>query len=427
MYVSGPELENPALTAGAALEDFEEGTKTSYLRALVTLSSGDWWLSDALIGASENDHKYGKKALRLINTGSAQMNFDLATGASEVHITHAVYGADGESKWSLWVSKDQGSTFTQVGEAVTTSSATLTETVFTVDKAGAIRFEIRRESGSSRGLNIDDVEVVAYTGDDGGEEPGTTEPDDSNYLFGNPSGATKNITDENNYLMDKTYYILSYNRSRAIPNWVSWHVDKFSTGSSGRTDDFAADTSLPSGWYQVQPDSYSGSGFDRGHNCPSGDRTSTVPANQTTFLMTNMIPQAPNNNQKAWANLENYVRDQVSKGNEAYVIMGNYGKGGTGSGSYAETVDGGRVTVPNRVWKVVVILTDGSNDISRVTGSTRVIAVDTPNENTVGTDWGIYRTTVDAIEAATGYDVLSALPNDVEAVVEAKVDTGSTN
>lgn len=107
--------------------------------------------------------------------------------------------------------------------------------------------------------------------------------------------------------------------------------------------------------------------------------------------------------------------------------MGNYGKGGTGSGSYAETVDGGRVTVPNRVWKVVVILTDGSNDISRVTGSTRVIAVDTPNENTVGTDWGIYRTTVDAIEAATGYDVLSALPNDVEAVVEAKVDTGSTN
>ncbi|WP_255412675.1 DNA/RNA non-specific endonuclease [Chitinophaga sp. S165] len=39
--------------------------------------------------------------------------------------------------------------------------------------------------------------------------------------------------------------------------------------------------------------------MDRGHNCPSADRTSTT-ANSSTFLMTNMIPQAPQNNQQTW-------------------------------------------------------------------------------------------------------------------------------
>jgi endonuclease G len=46
--------------------------------------------------------------------------------------------------------------------------------------------------------------------------------------------------------------------------------------------------------------------------------------------MTNMIPQAPNNNQQTCANLENDLREQVKAGNEVYIIMGSYGIGGTG-------------------------------------------------------------------------------------------------
>ena len=49
--------------------------------------------------------------------------------------------------------------------------------------------------------------------------------------------------------------------------------------------------------------SYSGSGFDRGHNCPSADRTGSTADNTATFLMTNMMPQAPTNNQQTWAHL----------------------------------------------------------------------------------------------------------------------------
>ena len=241
--------------------------------------------------------------------------------------------------------------------------------------------------------------------------------------MGNPSGAvTDAVNYPNNYLMKKTYYHLSYSRDRGTPNWVSWHIYSGDLGSAPRQDDFRADNTLPAGWYQVGSTSYSGSGFDRGHNCPSADRTSTTTANSSTFLMTNMIPQAPYNNQQTWNNMESYIRSLVTAGNEVYVIMGCYGVGGTGSNGSANTIDAGRITVPNRIWKVVVVLPNGNGDLGRVTTSTRVIAVNTPNINTTSTDWKTYRTSVDAIEAATGYNLLSNVSATIQATIESKVD-----
>jgi endonuclease G len=65
--------------------------------------------------------------------------------------------------------------------------------------------------------------------------------------------------------------------------------------------------------------------------------------------------------------------------------------------------------------------------VSRVSSSTRVIAINTPNNNNLNSAWGGYRTTVDAIEAAAGLDLLSALPMSVQNTLEARTDTGPTN
>ena len=159
-----------------------------------------------------------------------------------------------------------------------------------------------------------------------------------------------------------------------------------------------------------------GSGYDRGHNCPSADRTSSVDANSATFLMTNMIPQTPQNNQQTWNNLEQYIRTQVAAGKEAYIIMGSYGNTGT--------IDNGKITVPTNVWKVVVFLDNGDDDLSRVNASTRVLAVNTPNTSTVSSDWKQYITTVRDIETATGYNLLSQLSTDVQNAVETQKDPG---
>jgi endonuclease G len=245
--------------------------------------------------------------------------------------------------------------------------------------------------------------------------------DNSNLLFGNPSNATANVVMSENYLIDLKYYIESYSKSRGTPNWLSWHLDETSIGSTGRLDNFGAYIGLPTGFYQVQSNSYSGSGFDRGHNCPSADRTSSTEANSSTFLMVNIIPQAPNNNQRGWATLENYLRSEVQKGNEVYIVMGNYGKGGLGSNGSAETINNGNVTVPKRVWKIAVILPKGNGDLARVNENTRILAVDTPNENTMDSDWTKYITTVDAIEKATGYNLLSNLPVALQQTLQLKL------
>ncbi len=245
-------------------------------------------------------------------------------------------------------------------------------------------------------------------------------------LLGNPSSATRAPERENNYLIVRPQYALSYSRERAIPNWVSWHVSRDWLGTAERQNNFRSDTSLPEGWFRATASSYTDSGFDRGHNTPSADRTKSVADNAATFLMTNIIPQAPTNNQETWANLEEYTRTLVKEGMEVYVIMGSYGVGGSGAKGSARTIDKGRVTVPARIWKVLVVLPDGSNDLQRITRDTRVIAIDTPNNNKVRADWGSYRTTVDAIEKATGYDLLSALPKRLQEQLESQIDSGPT-
>jgi endonuclease G len=247
---------------------------------------------------------------------------------------------------------------------------------------------------------------------------------EDNLALGNPSGAVTDAAQYNNYLLVKPQYTLSYHRDRGTPNWVSWHLSSAWLGAAARQDDFRADNTLPAGWYQVQANSYSGSGFDRGHNCPSADRTASVADNSATFLMSNMIPQAPRHNQQTWASLENYCRTLVGQGNELYIIMGQYGKGGTGSAGYYTTLNNGHVTVPKRIWKVIVVLPNGPNDVARVTSSTRIIAVDAPNDNSVSPNWSTYRTSVDAIEQATGYDLLSAVSGPAQSTIEAKVDNG---
>ncbi len=243
-----------------------------------------------------------------------------------------------------------------------------------------------------------------------------------NVTMGNPSNANATISTPDNYLLEKDQYVLSYNRTEGKSNWVSWYLNSASIGSTTRQNDFRPDPSLPTGWYQVNNTDYSGSGFDRGHMTPSGDRTSSVANNSATFFMTNMVPQAPDNNQGPWEKLESYLRGQLS-GQEIYIISGSYGVGGTGSAGTVNTIAGGKVTVPSQTYKIAIILTNGVDDVNRVTTTTRVIAVIMPNVQGIrANDWRQYRTTVDAIETATGYNFLSNVPTAIQDVIEATVD-----
>ena len=388
-------------------EGFESGSKSSYTSANVTLGSGVWNMNDALIGNLSTDRRTGAASARIRNTGTVSMLFDLA-GAGTVTIQHALFGTDGSSSWELWFSVDGGAAYSKLGATINTASTSLQTATFIVNVSNPVRIQIRKVSGGANRINLDNISIS----DDQGANP---PPDSEHLTLGNPSNAIADVNNPLNFLMIKDQYAMSYNRDRGEPNWVSWHLSANWLGSAPRQNDFRADTTLPAGWYRVLATDYSGSGFDRGHMCPSADRTITITDNSATFLMSNMIPQAPDNNQGPWADLENYCRSLISLGNELYIISGGDGSNGT--------VANGRVAVPTFTWKVIVVLPEGSNDVARVSTSTRVIAIDMPNTQGIRTnDWRQYRTTVHAIESFTGFNFLSSVPTSVQNVIENVVD-----
>lgn len=262
------------------------------------------------------------------------------------------------------------------------------------------------------------------------DPPPTPEPlRGDNLLLGNPSNAVADINLPDNYLLIKDIFTLSYNNTKGTANWVSWHLHPAWKGSTPRQNNFNADNDLPTGFKKVVTTDYTNTGFDRGHICPSEDRDSTVAENSTTFLMTNMIPQSPNNNRGTWASIEDYGRTLMGRGNELYIVAGPMGEGGESSSlGILNTIASGKIVVPAYTWKVMLIIPQGEKDLDRISSSTRVIAVKVPNrQNVTQNDWGTYRVSVDQLEAELGYDFLSKLPAALQQTLEANPDTGSTN
>lgn len=250
--------------------------------------------------------------------------------------------------------------------------------------------------------------------------------------FGNPSDAVTSIQAEENYLLEKPQYTLSYNNKTLIPNWVAWHLDTSNIGEADRSDKFAPDTTLPDGWYRVKKADYQFSkyGFDRGHVCPSADRTTTIEDNEITFLMTNMVPQAPDCNRIVWKNLEEYERELALQGNEVYIFAGPSGIGGvSGTGTWEYITisqkkgDDLQMLVPEYTWKIILSIPKGTDDINRITENSTVIAVMVPNKQGVhkNATWENYTTTVDAIEEELGYDFFELIDDSVEEVLEARL------
>lgn len=239
---------------------------------------------------------------------------------------------------------------------------------------------------------------------------------DNPLVLGNPTNATTDVANETNYLMVKPQYSLAYHRTRGIANWVAWRLDSSWIGGAQRQDDYRPDPDLPAGWYQVTDQDYSGSGYDRGHMCPSGDRTRSIPDNSATFLMTNFVPQLSANNQGPWEEFESYCRSLANQGQEIYIFSGGHGSAGT--------IAQGRVTVPLVTWKVALVLPNGDNDLQRVGKNTRTIALVVPNQPPVNINapWRQFRVTVEQVEALTGFNFFSNVPKHTQEIIERRRD-----
>jgi len=212
-------------------------------------------------------------------------------------------------------------------------------------------------------------------------------------IFSNPLQAGEG---PENYFLAKTGYSVAYRASWRLARSVTWTLRAEDLGPAERTNQFRPDPSLPPGWYQVRTSDYTGSGFDRGHLCPSADRTASDVANQETFFMTNIVPQSPVLNRGAWANLESFARDLARAGYVVHQWVGVYGQGGEGSQGQRNQI-GPDIRVPARLFKAIwAVPVGGKLDSDRVIS----LVVDFPNVDSrvAGHDWVRYLTSWEELD-----------------------------
>jgi len=224
----------------------------------------------------------------------------------------------------------------------------------------------------------------------------------------------KDTTDD--YIIVRPQYVVSYSNSKGEPNWVAYEINAAWYGDVPRySGNFITDNSLPASYTKIKDGDYTNSGYDRGHLVRSEERTDTDEDNKSTFLMTNVIPQTPDLNRGVWLKLENECERLCKQENkELYVVAGGIFH------SNSTLNDAGRVAIPDSCFKIIVVLDKGQS-LANVTTATKIIAVVMPNIAGVrNADYTSYLTTVDRIEASTGYDFLSEIEDSVENIIESR-------
>lgn len=115
-------------------------------------------------------------------------------------------------------------------------------------------------------------------------------------------------------------YSLEWDGTKKANRWTCYEMyDKIMEKHVDRKNDFRQDPDIPSSM-QTTLDDYSGSGFSRGHLCPSGDRLYSRAQNSQTFFLSNMQPQIQGHNGGVWQQLEGKVRSWAGKCDTLYVV-----------------------------------------------------------------------------------------------------------
>lgn len=208
-------------------------------------------------------------------------------------------------------------------------------------------------------------------------------------------------SEENN--IKHSGYTLCYSEEHEQPLWVAYVLtpQEVNAPSIKRKDNFRADPAIPTGSATLAD--YKGSGYDRGHLAPYADLSWSEESGNDSFFLSNMSPQNGSFNRGKWAELEKTVRSFAE--NEPMCIV----TGPVLSDGPFETIGENEVSVPHYFYKV--ILDYYGEEI-------KAIGFILPNEKCSG-QLSEYAVSVDYVEALTGLDFFSLLPDSIENAVEA--------
>lgn len=204
--------------------------------------------------------------------------------------------------------------------------------------------------------------------------------------------------------------LIGWSDMRVNPLWVSYRLHAVDDPRSGPRPGFRRD------WrtlWPIAPDSYFGSGYDRGHLAPNYAIAAVHgrEAQRQTFLMSNISPQRPDLNRRLWQRLEEVVIDRfVPRFGAVQVIAGP-----VFPARFLDNVFNrvGLVEVPQAFYKIVVV--PGEQPMALAFLMPQTVKGNEPLDR--------YLVSIDEIEARTGLDFFALLPDGVELALEGTVQT----
>ncbi|MDE6296696.1 MAG: DNA/RNA non-specific endonuclease, partial [Muribaculaceae bacterium] len=204
-------------------------------------------------------------------------------------------------------------------------------------------------------------------------------------------------------IKDYEGFRVSFNRDNKTPNWVSWELLGTETdGPVGRYNTFWTDNEIencPSTY------DYRNSGFDRGHLCPAADQKWSQKAMEDCFVLANICPQDHSLNTGAWKTLESKERLWAQRDSAIVIVSGPIYEP-----SDQDFIGNAQVRVPSAFFKVLA---------APYLDNPRGIAFIYPNMTAPG-NMENYVVTIDEVEETTGFDFFSALPDEIENLIESK-------
>jgi endonuclease G len=208
-------------------------------------------------------------------------------------------------------------------------------------------------------------------------------------------------------------FTMEYDTVKKHSKWVAWQLYKSHMGSSGRTDAWQFDPRIPSEFSPVRgsgSENNDFSGYDRGHLCPSADRTQSKAMNAQTFMYSNMSPQIAAFNQGIWGVLEERIRTWASGQDTLYICAGGTVLKESDIMTYTTP---SHMAVPKYYFKVILRK-------KAVTGAFDAIGFWFENRSYSGTPLSSAQVKkIDDIEALTGIDFFHLLPEEIQTRVEA--------